>query len=228
MAMAGATSSATPAGLKHRKTDGTETWTWHPDFEIGQTSVPILVVDVDGDGINDLVWTMGHDYGVYWMKQTRDPAGKITWTRHAIDTSWAGSHSPLWVDLDGDGKPELVVGRRYRAHEGADPGEYDPQAIYRYNYDPKTRTWHKHTISYNDDTCFGLDPVAVDLTGSGRLDLVFGGRHGLYWLENLGKGDSIAQHETHDPMWFGSYPDHNNLMIVKKRRGQGKAGEGRV
>jgi hypothetical protein len=198
-------------------------WIWHADFELGVTSVPILVVDVDGDGLNDIVWTMGHDYGVYWLQQTRDKAGKIGWTKHAIDTSWAGSHAPLWVDLDGDGTPELVVGRRYKAHEGADPGEFDPQAIYRYQFDRKTRTWRRYIVSYNDGTCFGLDPVAVDLTGSGRLDLVFGGRHGLYWLENLGKGSSVAQHETHDPMWFPTYADHLNLMVVKDESGQERA-----
>lgn len=195
-------------------------WIWHPDFELGQTSIPILVVDVDGDGLNDLVWSMGHDYGVYWLRQSREKEGKITWTRNAIDTSWAGSHAPLWVDLDGDGKPELVVGRRYRAHEGADPGEFDPQAIYRYVYQPLTRTWHRQVISYNDNTCFGLDPVAVDLTGSGRMDLVFGGRHGLYWLENLGVGDSIKQHETHDPLWFPTYADPANVMVIKDESGR--------
>jgi dienelactone hydrolase len=198
-------------------------WIWHPDFDLGgRASIPILVVDVDGDGLNDLVWTMGHDYGVYWLQQTHTPDGKIGWIRHAIDTSWAGSHAPLWVDLDGDGTPELVVGRRYLAHEGADPGEFDPQAIYRYQFDRKTRTWRRQVISYNDGTCFGLDPVAVDLTGSGRLDLVFGGRHGLYWMENLGKGDSVRQHETHDPAWFPAYTDHLNLMVVKDETGAEK------
>ena len=197
-------------------------WTWHPDFELGQASIPILVVDVDGDGLNDIVWSMGHDYGVYWLQQKKSRDGKITWIKHTIDTSWAGSHAPLWMDLDGDGTPELVVGRRYRAHEGADPGEFDPQCIYRYQFDRKTRTWKRYLISYNDNTCFGLDPVAVDLTGGGRLDLVFGGRHGLYWFENLGKGDPVAQHETHDPLWFPTYSDHSNLMVVKDYDGNEK------
>lgn len=194
-------------------------WVWHPDFELGQASIPILVVDVDGDGLNDLVWTMGHDYGAYWLQQSHGPSGQIQWTRHAIDTSWAGSHSPLWVDLDGDGTPELVVGRRYLAHEGRDPGEFDPQAIYRYQFDRQTRTWRRYVVSYNDGTCFGLDPVAVDLTGSGRLDLVFGGRHGLYWMENLGPGDPVAQHLTKDPLWFPQYRDHSDLMVVKDESG---------
>ena len=66
------------------------------------------------------------------------------------------------------------------------------------------------------------DPVAVDLTGSGRLDLVFGGRHGLYWLENLGKGDSIGQGETNDPLKFPAYSDHSNLMVVKDLTGKEK------
>lgn len=190
-------------------------WIWHPDFELGQASIPILVVDVDGDGLNDLVYTRAHDYGVYWLQQTRSADGKIGWIKHVIDTSWAGGHAPLWVDLDGDGKRELVIGRRYLAHEGNDPGEFDPQAIYRYQYNPPTRTWRRYLISYNDGTGFGVDPVAVDLTGSGRTDLVFGGRHSLYWMENLGKGNSVGQHETHDPLWFPTYSDHQNLMVLK-------------
>ena len=83
----------------------------------------------------------------------------------------AGAHAPLWEDLDGDGKKELIVGRRYLAHEGRDPGEYDPLAAYRYQFDPQTRTWQRWLISYNDGICFGLDPKVADLTGSGKLDL---------------------------------------------------------
>ena len=30
-------------------------WKWHPDFEFGAASVPILVVDVDGDGKTNIV-----------------------------------------------------------------------------------------------------------------------------------------------------------------------------
>lgn len=200
-------------------------WIWHADFILDRASVPILVIDVDQDGLNDLVYSMGHDYGVYWMQQSKSADGKMQWTRHAIDTSWAGSHAPLWVDLDKDGKKELVVGRRYLAHgsigQGAvDPGEADPQAIYRYDYDSKTKTWTRFTVSYNDGTCFGLDPVAIDLTGSGRLDLVFGGRHGLYWFENLGKGSGVGQKLTGDAAWFPQYADHKNLTMAKDASGK--------
>jgi dienelactone hydrolase len=197
-------------------------WIWHADFDLEQASIPILVVDVDGDGLNDIVYTRAHDYGIYWLQQTRTKANQIKWIKHAIDTSVAGCHTPLWEDLDGDGIKELVVGRRYLAHEGRDPGEYDPQAAYRYQFNPKTRTWRRWLISYNDGICLGLDPKAVDLTGSGRLDLVCGGRNGLYWLENLGQGNVVAKGLTKDPLWFPAYSDRMKLLVVKDKAGQEK------
>jgi hypothetical protein len=195
-------------------------WIWHPDFDLGQASIPILVVDVDGDGLNDIVWTRAHDYGIYWLQQTRTRNGQTRWIKHIIDHTVAGTHAPLWVDLNGDGREELVVGRRYLAHEGRDPGEFDPLAAYRYQFDPKTRTWRRWLISYNDGVGFGADPVAVDLTGSGRRDLVCGGRHGLYWLENLGKGNSISQGLTQDPLWFPPYRDHSELLMLLDQAGK--------
>lgn len=197
-------------------------WIWHADFDLDQASIPILVVDVDGDGLNDIVWARGHDYGMYWLQQSRPRPGEIKWTRHTIDSSIPGCHSPLWEDLDGDGIKELVVGRRYLAHEGKDPGEYDPQSGYRFQYDKKTRTWQQYLITWNDDICFGLDPKAVDVTGSGRLDLVCGGRHGLYWLENLGKGNGVAKGLTKDGLWFPDYRDRFQLMTVKDLAGKEK------
>jgi hypothetical protein len=201
-------------------------WIWHPDFDLGQASIPILVVDVDGDGLNDIVWARAHDYGIYWLQQKRSKDGQIQWVKHTIDSSVAGCHSPLWEDLDCDGTKELILGRRYLAHEGKDPGEYDPQAAYRYQYDRKTKTWKRWPIGYNDGICFGLDPKVADLTGSGRLDLVLGGRHGLYWLENLGKGSSVARGLTQDPLWFPSYSDRLQLMTVKDDSGKDKPVKG--
>ena len=77
-------------------------------------------------------------------------------------------------------------------------------------------------IGHNDGVCFGLDPVAVDLTGSSRLDLVCGGRHGLYWLENLGQGNGVAKGLTKDPLWFPSYGDRLKLLVVKDEAGREK------
>src|SRR4051812_28969037 len=63
-------------------------WKWHPDFELGSLGF-LHVIDVNGDGRNDIVTSMAHDYGVFWMEQ--GAAGQ--WTKHMIDDSWSQSHA---------------------------------------------------------------------------------------------------------------------------------------
>ena len=160
-------------------------WTWHAEFSLGQASIPVIVADVDDDGDNDLIWAIGHNYGVYWLEQAREN-GQRVWKKHLIDDTWSVGHSPLWVDLDNNGKPEFVNGKRYRAHELRDPGALEPQVIYRYEFDKAAGKFQRYDIQAKGGPAgIGLDPKAVDLDGDGDLDLVFPGRSGLYWFENL-------------------------------------------
>ena len=106
-------------------------WTWHPDWNLDDTGFPILGYDVNHDGKLDLIYGQGHGYGLYWLEQTGTPAHRI-WIRHTIDESFSQSHALALVDVDGDGVPELITGKRYRGHSGADPGSYDPVVVYAY------------------------------------------------------------------------------------------------
>ncbi len=159
-------------------------WVWHPDFELGRTSIPIVVDDIDGDGDNDLIWSLGHDYGTYWLEQKQD-GNEVSWEKHIIDETWSQGHSPLWVDLDNDGIMEFVNGKRYWSHEGRDPGATDPLVLYRYEYDSKAGHFRRYTIQENGPAGVGLDPKAADLDHDGDMDLILPGRSGLYWYENL-------------------------------------------
>ncbi len=159
-------------------------WLWKKEFELGKTSIPIVADDVDADGDTDLIWSMGHDYGTYWLEQ-KENNGVRTWQKHLIDSTWSQGHSPLWVDLDQNGIKEFVNGKRFWSHDGKDPGALDPLVIYRYEFDQTKKAFIRYTIQSNGPAGVGLDPKAADLDQDGDLDLILPGRSGLYWYENL-------------------------------------------
>lgn len=121
----------TPHGWFQQVDADNDKWQWHGDWDLGDSGFPILGYDVNHDGRLDLIYGQGHGYGLYWLEQG-GAKDHPTWTRHTIDESFSQSHAVLLVDLDGDGVPELVTGKRYRGHSGGDPGSYDPVVVYAY------------------------------------------------------------------------------------------------
>jgi hypothetical protein len=204
----GRTDLLTPKGWFEAPADASrETWTWHPDWNLGATGIQILAKDVDGDGLADLVYGMGHDFGLYWAKQSKGADGKSTWTKAPIDETVASVHTQLWADVDGDGKAdELISGKRVYAHE-IEPGATDGSLVAWYKFDPKAGRWAKHVVFQGEPAKnapengaerlalrdfpvgtagTGLQVSAVDVDGDGDIDLVCPGKSGLYLFENLG------------------------------------------
>ncbi|MHC4443914.1 MAG: FG-GAP repeat domain-containing protein [Planctomycetota bacterium] len=171
-------------GWAQQTKDPQKTWIFHPDFELGKTSIPIQVYDVDGDNDKDLIYGIGHDYGLYWMEQ-QNKDGKRNWIKHEIDKSWSQVHNLLLADLDGDTKMEIITGKRYYAHNGKDPGANDPICVYYYKYHKATRKWIRATISEGAKVGFGQHSNIVDIDKDGDLDIVAPGKSGLYMIENL-------------------------------------------
>ena len=165
-----------------------DAWTFHKEFSLGTSSVPIIVADVNKDGLADLIVGQAHDYGLDWYEQKKDKKTKISsWTKHAIDPNNSQFHTMQWIDLDGDGKEELVTGKRYRAHNGNDPGETDPTGIYYYKWNGESFT--KQVISYGplgEGKGLGIYFGVSDLTGSGRKDIIAAGKDGLCIFYNKG------------------------------------------
>ncbi len=162
-------------------------WTLHREFDLGGASIPILVTDVNGDGRTDLIAGQGHDYGLCWYEQRRGAEGSRAWVRHPIDPFNAQYHDMQWADIDGDGKPELVTGKRFRAHNDNEPGWNDDLGIYYFKWNGES--FSKQVISYGPHGVgagCGLQFALADLRGTGRLDVVAPGKDGLHVFYNEG------------------------------------------
>ena len=186
-------------------------WKWHGDWDIGDTGFPVLGYDVNRDGKLDLIYGQGHGYGLYWLEQA-GTTDKPLWIRHTIDESFSQSHAVLLADIDDDGTPELITGKRYRGHSGEDPGSYDPVVVYAYKLPTKAQLdaaksggegtsgametmrvadpaadplFVRYGLSVNGTASAGTQFIAADLDHDGDLDIASAGKLGVHVLENL-------------------------------------------
>jgi dienelactone hydrolase len=142
------------------------------------------------------------------------------WITHAIDTSWSGIHTLMTADIDGDGRADLVAGKRYMAHDGKDPGEYDPLAINCYSFDMQQKTWKRHTASVGGTCGIDLDSACADLDGDGDIDIVAPSRAGLHWLENLTIDPSdTARTNIVSSSASPTYDEHQDLSYLLDSQG---------
>lgn len=160
-------------------------WTFHPIrimTDDGEQPLPrsanIYTRDFDLDGDADLILSSAHEYGVWWAENT----GERLWTLHTIDDSYSQTHAMEEVDINGDGQPDYVTGKRFYAHNGNDPGGNDPVAMYWYEAritKGQSPQFIRHEIVAGRDTGVGTQFMIQDMNDDGHPDIVLSNKKGV-------------------------------------------------
>lgn len=164
--------------------DRTQTnWTFHP-ADLGEDCSQIYGMDLKGDGKTELISASAHDYGIWWHERASDSTCGFMWVHHSIFNGFSQSHGLALADINADGNPDLITGKRYFAHNGHDPGAFEPAVLYWFEFKPgKEPTWIPHLIDNNSGV--GLQVVARDINGDGLVDIVVANKKGVFFFEQL-------------------------------------------
>ncbi len=152
----------------------------------GGGGAQILVDDVDGDGDADLISSLqAHAYGMSWFEQyepgkfeRHDILGETS-TDNPYGVCFSQIHAMDLADMNGDGRMDIVTGKRFMAHQGKDPGAFQEPVVYVFYNTEKDGAIDFVPELVHNDSGVGVEVNAVDLNGDGALDIVSGNKKGL-------------------------------------------------
>jgi hypothetical protein len=161
------------AGRKH-----TGTWEFHRVEFAKEGVADMYTLDLNGDGLTDVLSTSAHGTVIFVSPgELGGNFGYETYHKGLIRET----HSANLADINGDGKIDLVTGRRFFAH-GFRPekaGEASPLYWFemkaskdgKVEFDPRL---------IDDQSGVGTQFVTDDFDGDGRTDIIVSNRKGVF------------------------------------------------
>lgn len=158
-------------------------WTFHP-FPFGDACADMYAYDCSGTGKPDILATSAHRYGIWQLKRRGDSFEKTTLFPDLVSET----HAAVLADVDGDGLPDLVTGKRFWSHGKNEPGADKPAYIYWL----QAKRSADGIISFkpreiDNDSGIGTQFEVVDLNGDSLLDVVTANKKGVFVLRQSRK-----------------------------------------
>jgi hypothetical protein len=157
-------------------------WKFHR-AGFGPAAAHMFAYDFDGDGDNDVLSSSAHAFGIWWHERT--PEG---WKTHEIDKSFSQTHSMCLADINGDGLPDFVTGKRWWAHgPTGDPGSDQPAVMFWFELrrEGGKPVWTPH--QFDHDSGVGTQFEVADVNGDKLLDVVTANKKGAHYFEQVRK-----------------------------------------
>ena len=173
--------------------EGDPEWIFHEAL-FGRGGAQMLVTDVNGDGLADVITSIqAHGYGIAWFEQTREN-GVTGWNKHMIvgekpeqtshGTVFSQPHALALADINGDGLPDLLCGKRFWAHgPSGDPEPNAPAVLYWFELKRNGRQAEFVPHQIDDDSGVGTQVTVAPLGPGRKLGIVVGNKKGLFTFE---------------------------------------------
>lgn len=170
---------------------GDALWQRH-ELNLGRGGSQMHVHDVNGDGRPDIVTALhAHGYGLSWFEQLKPTESGPAFQEHPIlpnhpvapgtSLQFTQLHAVALCDVDGDGKTDIVTGKRWWAHG---PDE-DPEAggipvLYAFlrRDGPDGIRFEPHLI--DDASGVGVHMATADVNADGRPDILIVNKRGAF------------------------------------------------
>lgn len=167
--------------------EGDPEWKFHP-ADFGKGGAQMFACDINGDGRPDVLTSLeAHGYGISWFEQKADG----TFEKHDIigrnesdnpqGVKFTEPHAMDLIDVNGDGLPDFVAGKRWWAHGPlGDPEALAPAVLYWFELQRENGSakFVAHLIDKNSGV--GTQVIAKRVNGDKYPSIVVGNKKGTF------------------------------------------------